>query len=199
MSTKLIAAITLALLVLIAVTFFGRQTLLTLGILKSRQQWEYDAIPPTPEQIAAREQELKRRAEDEALSLTWFHNLRRKKFDAHVEGYSIIKTNAIVDSTHHVYSLVILRNDSLKFRTEIGVEDSNWVGYVVYPLIPNGRKQVIVDEFTGGAHCCALYWILDLADTVHSSIIATRPRPKSARSGESTILITTGVVNLRSD
>lgn len=102
----------------------------------------------------------------ESELMSYFHNLQRKKYDRHLAGYDIIKTHDIVDSTNNVYSLVISRNDSIMFRTGVGVEDSNEVSYILYSLIPNGRKQIIIEEYTGGAHCCSMYWILNLADTI---------------------------------
>ncbi|MFZ1082261.1 MAG: hypothetical protein WAO19_10085 [Candidatus Kryptoniota bacterium] len=100
-------------------------------------------------------------------TFSFYYDLQRTKYPSRIEGYDIIKTHD-VDSTEGagIFSLVISRNDSIKFRTGIGVDDSNYVTYVLFPLLPNGRKQVIVEEYTGGAHCCRMYWILDLADTV---------------------------------
>lgn len=99
-------------------------------------------------------------------SMKYLYNLQQKTYDTHIGGYNIIKTHEIVDSIFNVYSLVITKNDSIVFRTKIGVEDSNRVSYILYPLIPNGRRQIIIEEHTGGAHCCSMYWILDPTDTI---------------------------------
>lgn len=98
--------------------------------------------------------------------ISFLYGLQDKKYESHYNGYNIVKTHDIADSSENVYSLIISRNNSVKFRTKIGVDDSSRVNYVLYPLIPNGRKQIIIEEHTGGAHCCHLYWILDLGDTI---------------------------------
>jgi len=98
--------------------------------------------------------------------ISFLYDLQSKKYDSQYRGYNILKTHDTTDSAEDVYSLIISRNDSIKFRTKVGVEDSSRVSYVIYPLIPNGRKQIIIEEHTGGAHCCHLYWILDLGDTI---------------------------------
>jgi hypothetical protein len=97
--------------------------------------------------------------------MSFCYDLQDKKYDSHYNGYNIVKTHDISHSGEDVYSLIISRNNSIKFRTS-GVEDSNRVSYALYPLVPNGRKQIIIEEHTGGAHCCHLYWILDLGDTI---------------------------------
>jgi len=100
-------------------------------------------------------------------AFSFFYDLQPLKYPSWVDGYEIIKTHDVDSSDgENIYSLVISRGNSIKFRTNIGVGDSNSVSYVLFPLIPNDRKQVIVEEYTGGAHCCRIYWILDLADTV---------------------------------
>ena len=107
-----------------------------------------------------------RDAEEENRRSLYFDYWKGKNYDTRVEGYSIIKTCDLADSTFKVYSLIISRNDSVKFRTTVGVEDSDGVNYILFSLIPNGRKQVIIEEYTGGAHCCCIYWFLDLADSI---------------------------------
>lgn len=119
--------------------------------------------PETREWISHQKE---RDAEEEAHNKIYFNYWAEKQYETKVEGYTIIKTCDTVESTHTVYSLIISRNGSIKFRTKVGVEDSNDVKYILYPLVPNGRKQVIIEEYTGGAHCCRMYWILDLVDSV---------------------------------
>jgi hypothetical protein len=86
-----------------------------------------------------------------------------RRTSARSDGYDIVRTKERIDSTTCIYSVLIQQNDSVKFRTGIGVYDSNWVIFGLYRLIPNGRNQVVIEEFTGGAHCCYMYWIVDLA------------------------------------
>ncbi|MFZ1082698.1 MAG: hypothetical protein WAO19_12340 [Candidatus Kryptoniota bacterium] len=97
----------------------------------------------------------------------WLHDLRRAKYPSRIEGYNLIKTrDTSSDEGKGDYGLVISRNDSIKFRTGNGAGDLNDVTYIPFPLLPNGRKQVMVEEWTGGMNCCGMYWILDLGDTV---------------------------------
>ncbi len=166
-STRLYILLVILIIVLTCVAFFGKHLILTFFSPAAHSNHKGVIDQTTPENREAIRLMGIRDAQLEAWSKTWFHNMLRKKYDTHVSGYDIIKTHDSTDSGENVYSLVISRNDSIKFRTEIGVTDSMGVEYVLYPLIPNGRKQVIVFEYTGGAHCCSMYWILDLADTIH--------------------------------
>lgn len=38
-----------------------------------------------------------------------------------------------------------------------------WTSFGLFPFLGKDTKQVIVEQFSGGAHCCWSYWIVDLS------------------------------------
>jgi hypothetical protein len=41
--------------------------------------------------------------------------------------------------------------------------NKEWTNFGLFPFISNEPKQLVVEQYSGGAHCCYSYWIYDLS------------------------------------
>ncbi len=142
------------------------------------REYHYHVIDQTsPETREALRQEAIRDSLGKIEMMKHLDNLRAQMAGRHIDGYDFVEAHDTVNAWDQGYNLIITRNDSVKFRTTVEAADSNGVNYRLYRLIPNGRDQVIVEEYTGGMGCCYLYWIFDMSDSLttlyHSDGIQT--------------------------
>jgi hypothetical protein len=42
--------------------------------------------------------------------------------------------------------------------------NKEWTNFGLFPFIGTEPKQLVVEQYSGGAHCCYSYWIYDLSD-----------------------------------
>jgi len=63
------------------------------------------------------------------------------------------------------WSAVLKKNNEVIMRFENGyLEDMTIFG--LYPFIVNRDKQLVVEQFSGGAHCCWSDWIIELTSPI---------------------------------
>jgi len=63
------------------------------------------------------------------------------------------------------WSAVLKKNDEVIMRFENGfLENMTIFGF--YPFIANRNKQLVVEQFSGGAHCCWSDWIIELTQPI---------------------------------
>ncbi|MBF8248546.1 MAG: hypothetical protein HW374_1346 [Bacteroidetes bacterium] len=79
--------------------------------------------------------------------------------------YTIVRTLDLQDST---YGVAIFKNKQRVWRSREGTirPEDNEVKLV--SLFRDGTKQLYVQHFSGGAHCCWTSIILELSDSVHT-------------------------------
>lgn len=46
-------------------------------------------------------------------------------------------------------------------------ENKEWTNFGLFPFTGNEPKQLVVEQYSGGAHCCYSYWIYDLSTNPH--------------------------------
>lgn len=41
--------------------------------------------------------------------------------------------------------------------------EKDWTNFGLFPLLGGGSKQLVIEQYSGGAHCCYSHWIYDLS------------------------------------
>ena len=80
-------------------------------------------------------------------------------------GYTIVRTLDAQDST---YGVAISKNKERVWTSREGTARPEYNEVKLVSLLRDGTKQLFVQHFSGGAHCCWTSVILELSDSVHT-------------------------------
>ncbi len=84
-----------------------------------------------------------------------------------VAGY-VIKGSVEAPYTEDERSVITISKDGHLLREFPNVPiDPDWNNFKVESLLGKGSKQLIIEQYSGGAHCCWTYFILDLSANLH--------------------------------
>jgi hypothetical protein len=86
--------------------------------------------------------------------------------------YRIIRTVDSLHSRFPLYGIEVQRDGSIEFRLDNGVPRPQFVRGALLPVLNSNNEQLLIERFSGGAHCCWSYWLLALrysADTLFES------------------------------
>lgn len=74
-------------------------------------------------------------------------------------GYEVSKTH---DALEGVWSAALSKNGKTEQMFSQGGRLKEWTAFGLFPFIGTGTPQLIVEQFSGGAHCCWTDWIINL-------------------------------------
>jgi hypothetical protein len=79
------------------------------------------------------------------------------------QGYEITRSaKPVADS----WIITIKKNGKIVERFEVGdMVSKDWAKIGLFNFLAGQRKQLIIEEYTGGGHCCWRYMIIDLSPT----------------------------------
>jgi hypothetical protein len=60
---------------------------------------------------------------------------------------------------------IVKRNGRTLINKHYGWRDEDTTRIALFPVLGGSAKQLIIEQYTGGAHCCGFYWIYDLGRT----------------------------------
>lgn len=84
------------------------------------------------------------------------------------KDYKIYKVFDVIDTNYNIYYVEIFKNEKNVYHSEIGVEKSEYLSIELKDLLNKNSKQLILDFYSGGAHCCNTCFIYDLLkDSLH--------------------------------
>lgn len=75
------------------------------------------------------------------------------------EGYEV---KIYENYTHENSKVVVRKGKKILASHAEGRSGSNFSEFQFLPLLGRSDKQLVITQFTGGAHCCRAYWIYDL-------------------------------------
>lgn len=75
------------------------------------------------------------------------------------EGY---KVKIYEEYTKERSKVVVQKGKKILASHTEGRSGSNFSKFEFLPLLGRSHKQLVITQFTGGAHCCRKYWIYDL-------------------------------------
>ncbi|MCM3873627.1 MAG: hypothetical protein ND895_23320 [Pyrinomonadaceae bacterium] len=79
-------------------------------------------------------------------------------------GYTITRSlERSAKTASFIDSRIIVRRGNKTLATIEGCCYRESTRFALIPLLGNGRKQLVVEAYSGGAHCCTSYHIYDLA------------------------------------
>ncbi|MBD0370167.1 MAG: hypothetical protein ICV60_04980 [Pyrinomonadaceae bacterium] len=76
-------------------------------------------------------------------------------------GYVIEKAH---DKGEESWSAALKKGNQTVAKFESGW-NKEWTSFGLFPFISQEPKQLVVEQYSGGAHCCYSYWIYDLSGT----------------------------------
>ncbi|MCA1557349.1 MAG: hypothetical protein LC731_02280, partial [Acidobacteria bacterium] len=76
-------------------------------------------------------------------------------------GYVIEKSQ---DKGEESWSASLKKGSKTVARFEQGW-NREWTSFGLFPFMGRDAKQLVVEQYSGGAHCCYSYWIYDLNQT----------------------------------
>lgn len=82
------------------------------------------------------------------------------------KGFLIRRTEIPAKSGSSAYGLEISRNGNLYYRHSETVAQKEFIEMGLAALLGDDNKQLIIQQFTGGTHCCWNSWVLDIGDSV---------------------------------
>jgi hypothetical protein len=85
----------------------------------------------------------------------------------HYNGYTVIRTSEPVDSATDIYGAAVIKHDSILFNLQDGGPSRSFSQFALVKAIPHHDEVLIIQQFSGGAHCCFTTVILELSDEVH--------------------------------
>lgn len=84
-----------------------------------------------------------------------------------IKGYEIRRYSELDSIGDRIEHLDISDGESVVFRTkEYGRENFRMINFGLFPVISDGDSQLIVEQWSGGMHCCYSDWIIDLSDEI---------------------------------
>lgn len=75
------------------------------------------------------------------------------------KGYLIEKSQ---DKGEESWSAALKRGNHVVAKFE-GGWNKEWTNFGLFPFVSQEPKQLVVEQYSGGAHCCYSYWIYDLS------------------------------------
>lgn len=93
-----------------------------------------------------------------------FREIASKEKKINYNGYEIETT---FNPRSRISRAIVKRNGRTLINLHYGwfLDDATKVG--MFPVLGGNTKQLIVEQYTGGAHCCSFFWIYDLGKTPH--------------------------------
>ncbi|MFZ1519580.1 MAG: hypothetical protein WAU11_12425 [Ignavibacteriaceae bacterium] len=84
------------------------------------------------------------------------------------QDFKILKEFDIIDTDYNMYYFVILKNGIQIYHSELGVENPKYLSMELKDILHKNNKQLILNFYSGGAHCCDTYMVFDLLkDSLH--------------------------------
>lgn len=74
-------------------------------------------------------------------------------------GYVIEKSE---DKAQGYWFATLKKGGKVAAKFEGGGESKDWTSFGLFPFLGGDAKQLLVEQYSGGAHCCYSYWIYDL-------------------------------------
>lgn len=74
-------------------------------------------------------------------------------------GYLIEKSQ---DKGEESWSAALKRGNHVVAKFE-GGWNKEWTNFGLFPFVSQEPKQLVVEQYSGGAHCCYSYWVYDLS------------------------------------
>lgn len=74
------------------------------------------------------------------------------------KGYLIEKSQV---KGEEFWNASLRKGDKVLAKFENGGENKDWTSFGLFPFLGADSKQLIVEQYSGGAHCCYSYWIYD--------------------------------------
>lgn len=74
-------------------------------------------------------------------------------------GYEVTKC---YDSQDDVWFATLKKEGEVLATFKRGYNKKEWTNFGLFPLLGGKVKQLVIEQFSGGAHCCWSYWILNL-------------------------------------
>jgi hypothetical protein len=99
-------------------------------------------------------------AQDSLRHNDWQSNVFSWSDTLSYAGYTIVRSCDSLDESMQIWSVVILRNGKLIHRLGEGVNGRESCKMGLYPFLGGDGKQLLVELYSGGAHCCYRYWII---------------------------------------
>jgi hypothetical protein len=78
------------------------------------------------------------------------------------KGYLVEKSKVAGDE---VWVATLKRGNRVLVKFENGGEQDYWTNFGLYSFLGADPKQLIVEQYSGGAHCCYSHWVYDLSAT----------------------------------
>jgi len=80
------------------------------------------------------------------------------------KGYELTRS---YDSRKRVWFATLKKGDQTLATFKKGGHEKRWTRFALFPFLAAKTKQLIIEQFSGGAHCCSYYWIFDLSPDFH--------------------------------
>jgi hypothetical protein len=74
-------------------------------------------------------------------------------------GYEVMKC---YDSQGDFWFATLKKKEKVLATFKRGYNKKEWTNFGLFSFLEGDTKQLIVEQFSGGAHCCWSYWILNL-------------------------------------
>ena len=88
-----------------------------------------------------------------------FSEIASKEKKLSYNGYEI---KLRFDGRSRQSSAIVKRNGRILINKHYGWRDEETTKIALFPVLGGPTKQLIIEQYTGGAHCCSFYWIYDL-------------------------------------
>jgi hypothetical protein len=74
------------------------------------------------------------------------------------KGYEVTR---LYDSQNEVWFAILKKADEVITTFTSGGQLKEWTNFGLFPFLGPETSQLIVEQFSGGAHCCWSYWIFN--------------------------------------
>lgn len=81
-------------------------------------------------------------------------------------SYKDYKVENHFDYEKNIATVIVRKGNRLVARRSVETSSSGISCVAFYPLLGDKDEQLIIQQYTGGAHCCSVYWIYDLKPKV---------------------------------
>lgn len=88
-----------------------------------------------------------------------FDKVFTKEDSLSYKGYVIEKAQ---DKGEESWSAAMRKGNQTLAKFELGW-NKEWTNFGLFPFVSQEPKQLVVEQYSGGAHCCYSYWIYDLS------------------------------------
>jgi len=80
--------------------------------------------------------------------------------------YTIVNSFDAQDTSSGAHSVTIYKSGKLIYQHPEGVEQREFNQFGLVSLLGDSSKQLVIQQYSGGAHCCWTAWVLDLSDSI---------------------------------